>query len=158
MDAFRRIVQALRLGGQSSQRRFGLSAAQMFVLQQLSHGRATSLNELAARTFTHQSSVSVVVHRLVDLGLIARNTAKNDARRLVLSLTPSGRKLVRSAPQATQEKLIDALHRLPASQRSQLAQLLRHVADDAAGETARPALFFEEGSQHPKRRKHGSRR
>lgn len=72
MDSFRRIVRALR----SSHRAAGdldLTGAQLFVLATL--GTAVGpmgVKELAERTRTDQSTVSVVVGRLVDRGLVKR--------------------------------------------------------------------------------------
>src|SRR5437764_1001235 len=81
LDAFRRIVQALRLGGHESERGARLSSAQLFALQQIAEHPRISINELAARTFTHQSSVSVVVQRLVRRKLVAKVAASDDRRR-----------------------------------------------------------------------------
>jgi DNA-binding MarR family transcriptional regulator len=144
LDSIRRIVQTIRVASRAVERRFGLSAAQLFVLQRLSESEATSVNELAARTLTHQSSVSVVLSRLVARGLVARSTDRADARRVVLNVTAKGRALVRRAPAAAQERLIDAIDGLPAPKRRELADLLARVADHAADTAAPPALFFEE--------------
>jgi DNA-binding MarR family transcriptional regulator len=59
LDAVRRIVQALRESSRQAERQVGLSGAQLFVLQKLAESPASSVNELAARTHTHQSSVSL---------------------------------------------------------------------------------------------------
>src|SRR6185312_321205 len=63
LDSIRRIVRLLREGTRASEDAVGLSAAQLFVLQKLDPAVPLSLTELAARTLTHQSSVSVVVSR-----------------------------------------------------------------------------------------------
>src|SRR4051794_8130303 len=65
MDAIRRIVRVLRVSSRAAEKQVGLSGAQLFVLHKLADTPALSLNELADRTRTHQSSVSVVVQRLV---------------------------------------------------------------------------------------------
>ena len=72
MNAIRSIVRALRVSSRMIESKMGMSGAQLFVLQQLAEKPAHSLNELAERTATHQSSVSVVVRRLVDHGYVAR--------------------------------------------------------------------------------------
>src|SRR4051812_49679467 len=64
LDAIRRVVRTLREASRHSDRVVGVSAAQLFVLQRLAGTRGLSVNELAARTLTHQSSVSVVVSKL----------------------------------------------------------------------------------------------
>jgi DNA-binding MarR family transcriptional regulator len=156
MDAIRRIVQSLRLASRESEGRLGLSAAQLFVLQKLEHGGGASLNELAERTLTHQSSVSVVVQRLVERGLITRARSPRDGRQVVLSLTAAGRALIRRSPQAAQDRLIGAIARISRRHRVQLAQMLETIAD-ATG-AARPALFFEESvTKNPERKRNGTR-
>jgi tetratricopeptide (TPR) repeat protein len=62
----REIVQALRESSRRAEQRLGISGAQLFVLEKLADAPSQSLNDLAARTFTHQSSVSTVVARLVE--------------------------------------------------------------------------------------------
>jgi DNA-binding MarR family transcriptional regulator len=157
LDAIRRIVQSIRLAGRAAERVSGLSGAQLFVLQKLAEGEATSLNDLAARTVTHQSSVSVVVQKLVDQKLVTRNASAADARRVVLSLTGAGRAVVRKSPQAAQERIIEAVQHLHAAERTQLAKLLERVADRAAGGTAgaehAPPMLFEDRPQPNRTRK-----
>ncbi|MBX6330415.1 MAG: winged helix DNA-binding protein [Gemmatimonadaceae bacterium] len=156
LDAIRRIVQALRVSARAAERRLGVSGAQLFVLHTLADAPAESLNDLAARTFTHQSSVSVVVDRLVRRHLVSRTRSPEDGRRVVLALTPSGRALLRSAPEVAQIRLISALRGLPAQDRKALARILGEVVR-AMGAREAPALFFDDlstdpGTRRPKRR------
>ena len=60
MDALRRVVRALRVSARTAERRFGISGAQLFVLERLAEASAPSVDDLAKRTLTHQSSVSLV--------------------------------------------------------------------------------------------------
>jgi DNA-binding MarR family transcriptional regulator len=98
LDSIRRLVRLLRLSDRVAQRELGLSAAQLFVLQELGKTPALSLSEVAERTRTDQSSVSVVVTRLVGRGHVARDRDPRDGRRLRLNLTKSGRAIVQKAP------------------------------------------------------------
>src|ERR1043166_1140171 len=106
MDAIRSIVRALRLNTREIELEIGISLAQLFVLQQVAERPATSLNDLAERTATHQSSVSVVVRRLVDRGLVTRRADTADKRRVQIELTPAGEKLLVGAPETIQVKLM----------------------------------------------------
>jgi DNA-binding MarR family transcriptional regulator len=121
----------------------GLSGAQVFVLQQLAQAPAQSLNELAERTRTHQSSVSVVVTRLVARGLVARHRSREDARRLELSLTASGHDVLARAPETVQAKLIRGLEQLPPPALRQLVRALDHLADTIGAPAGPPPLLFE---------------
>src|SRR5262249_41146721 len=97
LDSIRRIVRWLRVASRAAERDVGLTAALLFVLSRLASGPAPSLNELAERTLTHQSSASVVVSRLVAAGYVRRTRSELDGRRQELHLTARGRKLIRRA-------------------------------------------------------------
>jgi len=143
LDAIRRIVRALRESSRAAERSVGIGAAQLFVLQRLAAEPALSLNELAARTFTHQSSVSVVVTRLVERGLVARARGDDDARRVSLSVTAAGRALLGRAPSAAQDRLLAGLGLLGPTARRQLAALLGRLVDVMALPDRHPPMFFE---------------
>lgn len=153
LDAIRRIVQALRVSTRAAERRLGISGAQLFVLHALSEAPAHSLNELAARTFTHQSSVSTVVERLVRKRYVSRKRSAADGRRVVLSLTPSGRALLRSSPDIAQLRLISALRELPPRNRRTLATLLDRVVHAMGADAAPTPFFFEEGARKSTRKR-----
>src|ERR1700759_5720039 len=84
LNSLRRIVRSLRLEWRNAEQRVGLSGAQLFVLQCLARQSPCSVNELAARTATDQSSVSVVVSRLVASGHVRRTPSKTDRRSVEL--------------------------------------------------------------------------
>jgi DNA-binding MarR family transcriptional regulator len=141
-------VRALRVSSREAEKRVGLSGAQLFVLRQLADGESMSVNDLADRTLTHQSSVSVVVQRLVEKGLVARKNSASDARRLELSLTTTGKKLpAGKVPDLAQNALVNAVHKMPARKRTQLARLLHELVEKAGMSSGSPALFLEEESR-----------
>jgi DNA-binding MarR family transcriptional regulator len=145
LDSFRRIVRLLRLSSREAEREVGLSGAQLFVLQKLSEAKMLSVNDLAERTHTHQSSVSVVAQTLVDKGLVARARAADDARRLELTLTPAAKTLMRKAPGAAQDRLIEAINKLPATTRKQLAQGLAKLIEEAGLSDSDAPMLMDEG-------------
>jgi DNA-binding MarR family transcriptional regulator len=148
LDALRHIVQGIRLSASLAERQTGLTGAQLFVLQQLAEQPGQSLNELAGRTRTHQSSVSTVVTRLVGRGLLSRRRAPADGRRLVLELTAAGRDLLVGAPETAQSRLIAGLDRLP---RPALRALIGNLEAlvPALGMDAEPAPLFFESPDRP---------
>jgi len=135
VDSIRAIVKSLRDSGRDAEQKLGITSAQLYVLQELQRGPA-SINELAARTFTHQSSVSMVVARLVESRLVTRTAAKGDARKLSISLSNSGRALIRRAPDAAQNRLINALRAMGENDLRDLAQqlgALTRIMDEQTG-------------------------
>lgn len=145
----RRIVRALGITARTAERSIGITGAQLFVLRVLDAHPAQSLNELAALTFTHQSTVSVVVDRLVSRGFVTRSRSETDGRRVVLALTASGRRALRHAPPPTQMRLITAINSLPPVRRRELAKALRAVVEamDVAGGSM--GLLFDEPVSPP---------
>ena len=124
VDALRSIVQSLRISGRVAEQQVGISSAQLYILEELAERPAQSINELAERTFTHQSSVSMVVSRLADSHLVSRTSSPGDARRLSISLTSAGRALLRKAPDTAQARLVEGLRTLDKSELRGLADYL----------------------------------
>lgn len=147
MDSIRKIVRSLRLASSAVEKDLGLSTAQLFVLQQLSEGQCLSINELAARTHTHQSSVSVVVARLHDQGLVSRTPSPEDGRRMEVSLTAKGRNLCKKAPRAAQESILQAISALTLAEQKTLDTLLDKLVRGSSFDLEPASLFFEDDNQ-----------
>lgn len=148
LDALRRIVRDLRRPDGSTRGGPALGPARLFVLQQLAEHGALGVGELAQRTHTDPSSVSIVVRELVSAGLVSRATDPDDHRRAVLALTTAGKAAIRKAPKAAQHQLVAAIEGLGASRRKSLARLLDALVE-ATHSDPRAPLFFEDG---PKKR------
>jgi DNA-binding MarR family transcriptional regulator len=162
LRALRGLDDALRRARRGLAPRLGLSSARLYVLRLLAERPAQSVNDLAVRTGTHQSTVSVMVARLAARGLVARGPSVTDARRVVLSLTASGRALLQRTPQHAEEQLAAALARLSRRDRRDLARglerLVGELTDALEAEDAR-ATFLEEPPLRPRlARRHGLRR
>src|SRR4051812_34362454 len=143
MDAIRAVVRALRINTRAIELQIGISLAQLFVLQQVADRPAESLNDLAERTATHQSSVSVVVRRLVDRGLVTRRASAADKRRVQIALTPAGEKLLVGAPKTIQVRMMAALETFKQEDRQELSRLLTSWLDAAGISYATPPMLGE---------------
>jgi DNA-binding MarR family transcriptional regulator len=144
LDALRRIVREIRQSSTQSERKLGISGAQLFVLQHLAASPARSLNDLASRTLTHQSSVSVVVRRLIEQGLARSRPSEADGRRMEIEITAAGRAVLNRAPEPAQRRLFAALRKLPVQTRRDLAGLLEELVREMGVTQKKPTLFFED--------------
>ena len=152
LDSIRRLVRLLRVSDRQAQSELGVSGAQLFVLMELGRTPALSLNELAARTLTDQSSVSVVVTRLVEAGFVTRDRDERDARRLVLHLTRAGRALLQKAPPVVQERMLAVFDRLSADDRKRFADTFDEIVNNLdADEGPAPMLFEDEPAERSRR-------
>lgn len=147
MNAVRSVVRALRINTRAIELRMGISLAQLFVLQQLAERSADSLNELAERTATHQSSVSVVVRRLLERGYVTRTASAADKRRIEIEVTQAGRALLVHAPTTIQSALVAALRRMRPEEQTQLADLLERWLREAGIDVATPPMLGEEEAE-----------
>jgi DNA-binding MarR family transcriptional regulator len=143
LNALRVLVHALQVGSRSAEEEVGLTGAQLFVLEKLKDTKQLSVNELAALTHTHQSTVSVVVSKLVDKGLVSRVRSNEDARVQQLSITKKGQERLKKSSQTVQERLLRSIKRLPERERAHLNDMLRHVLLGAGIAELEPALFLE---------------
>jgi DNA-binding MarR family transcriptional regulator len=120
-DATARFRRALRP--------LGLSAQQFIVLKQLEAIGSTSQTALADALGIDYSNLAGVAGELCDKGLIVRAREECDRRRYALDLTEEGRGLLADADAAIGSGEDDMLSALDATERGELWDLLRRVAD-----------------------------
>jgi len=144
LNVFRSIVRALNMNSRAIELRTGLSLAQVFVLQELEKRPAETMGELAERTATHPSSVSVVARRLSERGLVVFEVDGTDRRRRRLEITDVGRDVVRRAPTTIQTQLIAGLETIEADKRERLAGLMEQWLTNSGVDLRAPAMLLED--------------
>jgi DNA-binding MarR family transcriptional regulator len=112
LERVRMLISALSHSARAVERSTGVTNAQLFLLQQLAGEESLSVNDLAARARTQQSTVSIVVARLVRAGLAAKRKSAADGRIAAISLTTKGRRLVAHAPAPPTSLLLHAIESL----------------------------------------------
>ena len=142
LSGVRRLERGLRLAAREAGRATGISAAQLFCLEKLAEGPAPSIADLAARTLTDRSSVSVVVDRLAESGLVKRSPAPDDRRRTETSITRKGRAVLARAPLSPTAALVRGLERLAPRSVRQLGVTLSALNDELGYTDA--TMLFEE--------------
>jgi DNA-binding MarR family transcriptional regulator len=154
LNRVRHLVRLLRMFEKEAQSQYGLGAAKMFILHVLSQDDEISLNELADRTATDQSSVSLAVGKLVESGHVRRNVSEEDRRQVRLALTAKGRAVVRRSPPAAQERILESVQSMPARDRAHLMTLLDQLtAGMGPPASGPPPMLFEDGQSATKKRK-----
>jgi len=144
MDALRRIVQAVRQSSAQFERATGLTSAQILILRNVAANAGASINDLAAQTLTHQSTVSEVTGRLEAKGLLVRARSSEDGRRRELQITDAGRAALSMSTETIQETLMRALGTLPSETLDCLVTGLDGLIA-SAGLGSGPAPMFLEG-------------
>ena len=118
--------------------RFGITPEQAHVLDILSnaHGSST-INRISEITARRHHSISTLILRMIDQGLVTRTTDADDRRKLNIHITEKGQNLFNSI---TRDSIIDVFSCLDAEHRNQLQASLvellhsaRNVMDEQAG-------------------------
>jgi DNA-binding MarR family transcriptional regulator len=139
------MVRGLRSAAEHVERDLHVSAAQLFVLRELAAVPDRSVRDLAAVTMTTHSTVSQVVGQLIGKGFVTRAADPADGRRSVLRPSRKGTELLKRAPRAIQQDLVDGFRELRPAERRTLASGLERWLE-ASGLGAVPTtMLFEDG-------------
>ncbi len=133
----REISQTLRRPLDAEYARGQLTAPQRIVMQTLYHSESMSLKDLCERVSLSHSTVSGIVDRLQERGMVDRRTDSADRRVTRIAVSPAVRQFMQQrAPQLTARPLIEALAQLSGKDRRAVARalrLLREGLDSATG-------------------------
>ena len=104
---------------------------QVAVLVRVEQG-ATSAREIARWERLSAATVSRTIATLVDLGLVTRSANAADGRRIDLSITDEGRRVLAEAPQAREEWMASRLAQLSSAEVASLERALPALEKIAA--------------------------
>ncbi|HUZ18362.1 MAG TPA: MarR family transcriptional regulator, partial [Spirochaetia bacterium] len=103
----RRIIRAIDLHSRRLTREFGLTGPQLLILTEISRGEELTVGEVAHRAHLSQATVTVVVDRLEEGGLVVRTRDVIDRRRVHLAMTERAAKLLDTRPSLLQDRFME---------------------------------------------------
>ena len=124
-----RLDHALQSKSKRMSSNLGVTGPQRFVLRVLTQRPGLSAGELAALLHLHPSTLTGVLRRLEERGLLARETDSDDARRAVLKVTNSGKTLTARLANSVEDVVRRVLANAPKSQAQSARALLGALAD-----------------------------
>lgn len=130
---------ALQAMSRHMERNLGISGPQRLVLREVGRRPDILPGELAAILGIHPSTVTGLVDKLADRGMIDRQRSTDDRRSTRLRLTTSGERLLQVRAVTIESVVQAATEGMPAERREAAAEMLSTVAKAlraAAGETA----------------------
>lgn len=137
----RKIIRSINLESKKIQKEFGISIPQLLVLQYLSKQTdyKTSAKSIKNHINLNASTVSGIVHRLEEKGLVARLPNVEDKRGMFVTLTAKGAELLKESPTTLQEKMSKRLKKLSPQQIEELnisIEILTQLMDAEDVDTA----------------------
>lgn len=112
----RRLIQAKELYTKELTKKYQVSASQLNCLLALYEQGSLPLSQIATHIMVKSSTVTGIIDRLEQKGLVTRSRTSPDRRVITVELTESGRTLAENAPPPIQQKVLEGLERLPQSE------------------------------------------
>lgn len=122
--AMRRMIRAVDLYSRRLVSQHQITGPQLLCLNELAESQGLTVTELAGRVHLSPSTVVRILDRLAERGLVHRERATDDRRRVIATATDQGRQFSLLTPYSDQHPLRQALRQLPAGDRDRLADLL----------------------------------
>jgi DNA-binding MarR family transcriptional regulator len=139
--AIRRLIRAVDLHSRALVASHGLTGPQALILKALHNGSLTA-GELAIRISLSQGTVTDILNRLEQRGLVKRIRDTVDRRRVHVEATDTGLALLQKSPPLLQERFAQRLDNLQEWEQTQLLASLQRLAAmmDAEDVDAAPVL------------------
>ena len=118
----RRLIQARELYTKELNKKYSVTAAQLNCLLALYEYGPLPPSRIARHIMVNSSTVTGIIDRLEQKGLVRRTRTSPDRRVITIELTDSGRVLAERAPPPIQQKILDGLKELEESEIRQIVE------------------------------------
>ena len=123
----RRLIQADELYTKELNRTYFVSASQLACLMALYEKGSLSPSRIAAEIMVKSSTVTGIIDRLEQKGLVLRSRTAKDRRIITVELTEKGREMAVNAPPPLQKQIIEGLESLPDHEIDEIVQGLSRL-------------------------------
>ena len=118
----RRLIQAKELYTKELNKKYQVSASQLNCLLALYENGPLPPSQIARHIMVKSSTVTGIIDRLEQKGLVQRTRTSSDRRVITIELTDSGTSLAENAPPPIQQKILEGLKRLPESEMKKIVR------------------------------------
>ena len=147
--SLRKITRAIDLHSRRVLKTSGLTTSQLLVLQSIDRLGNPSPSAIAREVVLSQATVSSLLDRLSNHGLILRVRAEDDRRQMLVQLTDLGRERLATSPSPLQEEFLGKFRNLPTWEQYMLIASMQKIAEmmNAENLDASPILAVGEIGQ-----------
>ena len=122
--AIHRLMQAGELYTKELGKTYNISSTQLNCLIALHEKGPISISRIAELIMVNSSTVTGIIDRLEQKGLVKRSRTSPDRRVIIIELTNNGMALAENAPPPIQRKIIDGLNQLSEEEINEIAGIL----------------------------------
>jgi len=140
--AIRRILRAAEFAARDLSRTTGLTPSQVVVLQIITREGEPGVGAIAEAARLSQATVTALLDKLEDRGLVRRRRDQQDRRRVFVESTPAGRSLLNETPDVLQDRFAASFRKLADWEQAGIIAALERVSSllHAEGIDASPIL------------------
>jgi DNA-binding MarR family transcriptional regulator len=124
----RKLMQAGAYYTKELNKNYGVSAPQIACLLALYEEGPSSISQIAKKIMVRGSTLTGIIGRLEQKGLVVRIRESMDRRIITIKLTEAGQKLAQNAPPIIQPKIVDGLRQLAEDEGELIIQSLEKLA------------------------------
>jgi DNA-binding MarR family transcriptional regulator len=147
--ALRRIIRAVDLHSRHLVHEVGLTWPQLATLRAAERLGACSIGALARAVHLGQPTITGIVQRLERAGYVQRSPHAQDGRSVNITITPTGRNLLKDAPSLLQDRFHTELAKLKDWERFQTLASLQRIAEMMDVETLEASPMLIAGPVDP---------
>ena len=143
--ALRRLIRAADLDARDLARQTGLTTSQLLVLELLDPAGEMTVGTIAREVGLAQGTVTTLIDRLVDRGLLTRRRASTDRRQVKVALSAAGRQLLAAAPTPLQTRFLEGFGALQDWEQMAILASLQRLAHLMGAESIEAAPVLDVG-------------
>lgn len=146
--ALRRILRATEFNARNIARASGLTPSQILALQFLDNREEAIPTEIAAHASLKQATITTLLDRLEERKLIKRRRDAKDGRRVLVTLTPTGKNALEASPDALQQVFEERFQKLNDWEQAAIISSLERVAALLNAEDIEAGPVLDIGALH----------
>ncbi|MBB6057055.1 MarR family winged helix-turn-helix transcriptional regulator [Tolumonas osonensis] len=145
LSTLRRIIRTIDQNEKELSHLSGLTLPQLLILQTLRDEQPVTTGTLANRMDLAQATVTSILDRLENKGLVERQRNQLDKRKVWIQLTPEGISRLNAAPDTLQSRFITRFQNMKEWEQSMLIASLECIADLLEAPEVRTAPMLDSG-------------
>jgi DNA-binding MarR family transcriptional regulator len=127
--SLRKIFHAIELHSKQIERESGLTGPQLLLMQLINTSGEITAGVLAREVSLSQATVTSIIDRLEHKGLLLRQRNTEDKRKVMVSLTATGKAALEKAPPLMPESFIKRFDQLEGGEQGHILSSLKQVGE-----------------------------
>lgn len=124
----RQIIRAIDMHSKQLVKRYGLTAPQLMVLKEIMADQDINIGRVAKKVSLSQATVTNIIDRLENRGLVTRERSVQDKRRVIVRVTEQTREILKNDPSVLQEEFVSKFKELEDWEQNLILSSIQRIA------------------------------